>query len=139
MKLEDRLKKHSNLNPDTGCIEWISCKNNGGYGALSIKGKWAMAHRVSYEINRGSIPDGFDIDHLCRNRSCINPFHLEAVPRRENLMRGIRTNQNAAKKFCINGHELSGENLYIKPNGARRCKECARIRDRKYYWQGKSV
>ena len=81
------------------------------------------AHRVAYEIIKGKIPDGLDLDHLCRNKVCVNPDHLEAVTRRENLMRGNTIIAKEVKQtHCKRGHPLSGNNLYFY--GFRRCKKC---------------
>ena len=69
------------------CWNWIAGRSN-GYGMIQINKKHKYAHRVSYEIFKGDIPEGLELDHLCRNRKCVNPDHLEAVSSRENTMRG---------------------------------------------------
>lgn len=104
----------------------------GPYGAIQVGGKGSRmesAHRLAYEFLVGPIPDGLTIDHLCRNRSCVNPAHLEPVTSRENTLRGISPwALNARKTHCRHGHPLSGENLYLHPQrGTRLCKACARI------------
>lgn len=83
------------IDPDTGCWVWQRSLNNGGYGVLFHTGKNRKAHRVYYEQHHGPIPDGAEIDHLCRNRACVNPAHLEAVGRHENIRRGAATKLNA--------------------------------------------
>lgn len=121
---------------DSGCIEWIACTNGVGYGVLSINrtGGKILAHRWSYQHHNGPIPDGLSIDHLCRNRGCVNPDHLEAVTHRENVLRGMApTATNAAKTHCVNGHPFAGENLRISPGGKRECRKCHRDRARKSY------
>ena len=112
-----------------GCWLWTGAKRNkGGYGAFSPSGRRGdllFAHRVSFDIFRGVIPDGFVIDHLCRVRRCVNPWHLEPVTDRENSLRGISpAAMNAAKISCQNGHHLSGDNLYISKTGQRGCRIC---------------
>lgn len=89
------------------------------------------AHRVAYEEWIGPIPDGYQIDHLCRNRGCINPFHLEAVTGYENRMRGERRNQHASKTHCPRGHPYSEENTYLHKTSSRtnrKCRTCERLR-----------
>lgn len=87
------------------------------------------AHRVIYEWAFGPIPDGMDIDHLCRNRACCNPWHLEVVTRSENLLRGFDARPDAL--YCTHGHRLDGDNLILHrhPNGRtyRRCRACQHI------------
>lgn len=73
---------------DAGCWQWNGADNGHGYGCIDLGGRITYTHRLAYEAFFGPIPEGYDIDHLCRNRRCCNPFHLEAVTRRENLMRG---------------------------------------------------
>ncbi len=110
---------------ENGCWVWIGQVGNWGYGKFFAKGKHETAHRMSYKLFRGKIPNGKQIDHLCRNKLCVNPSHLEAVSIRENVLRGIGlAAQNAQKTHCNNGHELSGSNLYICPRGKRECRRC---------------
>jgi hypothetical protein len=118
---------------DSGCIEWIAAPANTGYGELSANSETprVLAHRWSYEHHFGPIPEGLQIDHLCRNRLCINPDHLEAVTQRVNILRGEgATARNAAKTHCPRGHALSGDNVYTHPTrGHRECLECQRRRN----------
>jgi hypothetical protein len=97
-----------------------------GYGHFTVGRRTHMAHRLAYELFHEPIPAGMQLDHLCRVRSCVNPAHLEPVTARENNRRaplGIST-INAAKTHCPQGHPLSGDNLYMKPQGWRVCRTC---------------
>lgn len=112
----------------TGCIEWTAAKNGNGYGRFKpVCGQpgMALAHRWAYEHYVGPIAPGLVIDHLCRNTSCVNPAHLEPVTQLENTRRGLGT---GSRTKCPKGHPYSGRNLYVSPDGARRCRECNRAR-----------
>ena len=119
----------------TDCWNWLGYKLKTGYGQFKLNYKSLLAHRVSYILHNGIIEGELYIDHLCRNRSCVNPEHMELVSHKENTMRGYNpASLNAKKTHCKRGHELNGNNLYIRPkNNQRRCTECRRIADRKYY------
>lgn len=67
-----------------GCWEWVGSKNGGNYGKLGVSGTTIYAHRISYELHKGPIPDGMHVDHICRNRSCVNPDHLRTVTNKQN-------------------------------------------------------
>src|SRR3990167_3848484 len=111
----------------TACINWDGAKTHAGYGQRKIGGKVKYVHRLAYEASCGAIPDGLQIDHLCRNPLCINPQHLDAVTCRENIIRGIgRSALNARKTRCKNGHPFIPSNIYSRPRGGRTCKICAR-------------
>lgn len=114
---------------DSGCLVWLAGKSADGYGRFRPAGRQSsttFAHRWSYEHHVGPIPDGLHIDHLCRNPSCVNPDHLEAVTCRENSLRGAGfVATNSAKTHCPVGHPYSGENLYTY-RGARACRTCRR-------------
>lgn len=99
-----------------------------GYGLFRLGKTHVIAHRFSYELINGPIEDGLEIDHLCKNRSCVRPDHLEAVTHLENMRRAY-----ADKTHCIHGHLLSEENVWRQKTGARICKECSRKRVREHY------
>jgi hypothetical protein len=107
----------------TPCEPWTGSVDSEGYGRT----RGRRAHRVVYEREVGQIPEGFTIDHLCRNRRCVNPAHMEPVPNGVNVLRGYGPPaQNARKTHCAHGHPLTGANLYIHPRGARVCRTCRR-------------
>ena len=108
------------------CWLWMGFLNNWGYG-LFFDDVQIHSHRWAYIQAKGPIPTGLQIDHLCRVRHCVKPDHLEAVTLYVNILRGEgRSAQNARKTKCIRGHPLSGENLYVRPDGKRQCRECKR-------------
>lgn len=116
------------------CWIWEAGKFR-GYGCFysSIAKKQQRAHRVAYEMFVGPIPEGLHLDHLCRNRGCVNPAHLEPVTNRENVLRGVGpTAVNAKKTHCPRGHALEGDNIYWRPTG-RRCKQCVREHNRENF------
>ena len=109
------------------CWLWTGAKYKAGYGHFSMaKGKDEGAHRIAYALMRGPIPDGLTLDHLCRNKSCVNPDHLEPCTRGENTMRADTvTARNKLKTHCPHGHPYSGENLLFARSGrSRLCRAC---------------
>ena len=120
-----------------GCWVWNGTINRGGYGVLTVGGRCGAkkyAHRVAYELFVGPIPKGKELDHLCRNRWCVNPSHLEPVTRRVNIIRGIGPQilgaLNGTKTHCCRGHPFDAENTRYRPSGGRTCRECERGRRR---------
>ncbi len=121
--------------PDNnGCRQWLGFINENGYGTITFKGHTEKAHRVAFELSGHKLLDGYDLDHLCRNRGCVNPDHLEVVDRRTNLLRGVgSTARYAQRTYCDNGHEFNEENTYLHPNGARYCRICKSEYRKRYY------
>lgn len=131
--IQQRLAMHSIPVPESGCHLWTGFCDEKGYGRMVIRYRKFGAHRIAYELAKGKIPDGKQIDHLCRVRCCINPDHLEAVTLQENILRGEGIAvQRAKQTHCIHGHELSGDNLLPNKKN-RQCKTCAQAYRRMVY------
>lgn len=106
------------------CWLWLGTKIKAGYGLYKLELKYQLAHRVVFALLRGPIPDGFHLDHLCRNHSCVRPSHLDPVTCAENLYRGAGVAAtNRVKSHCKNGHPLAGQHIYLYGN-RRRCRLC---------------
>lgn len=117
------------------CWEWIGARHNAGYGQYGRPPK--LAHRWSYETFVGPIAATLTIDHLCRNRLCVNPAHLEPVPLATNVLRGESPPaKNARKTHCPKGHPYDETNTHVTSQGWRICKACNRERARKRHSQG---
>jgi hypothetical protein len=112
------------------CVEWDGTLSE-GYGRRWLpkeRGKYRYAHREAWEEVHGPIPPGLQIDHLCRNRACVNVEHLELVTQRENLLRGQGASaKNARKTHCPQGHPYDEENTFVTTRGTRKCRTCRRI------------
>lgn len=114
--------------PNSGCWLWLGSISGEGYGSLAVNAGQKQAHRWSYEHFVGPIPDGLQIDHLCRVRCCVNPSHLEAVTQRENGLRGFGAAAlNARKTKCANGHDFTPENTIWRKGGGRACRTCQNL------------
>lgn len=118
----------------TDCWEWQGMKNTKNYGQFWINGRRPMAHRLSYELHKGKIPEGLQVDHLCRNPPCVNPDHLETVTHLENMKRGDIFQNHPFSKIthCPQGHEYSQENTRIY-RGRRYCRTCNIIKSREFH------
>jgi len=153
----ERLMSKVVINPTTGCWEFTGSIEWTGYGKISVNQKYVKAHRLSYELHIGPIPPGMDLDHICHtiencpggvtcpHRRCVNPAHLKPATRRENARRGHLPGPiakiaalNRAKTHCPHGHPYDAYNTYVyrqrtgRGDLGRQCKECNRIRARKY-------
>lgn len=131
----ENLRFWSKVDASGPCWEWTAAiGKTGGYGKYSLplndgsgKARYVYAHRYEYELLVGPVDRSLDLDHLCRNRKCVNPDHLDPATRKENLRRGVGT---AGRTHCPMGHEYTAENTYNLASGYRKCKTCGRERDR---------
>lgn len=105
---------------EAGCWQWTSPLDHQGYPHLYYEGRTQRAHRVGYQLLVGPIPEGLTLDHLCRNRGCVNPEHLEPVTLKVNHERGARAQQT----HCKRGHEFTPENTYVSAKNCRTCRRC---------------
>ena len=108
------------------CWIWRGTVRPNGYGRVKHQGVLYLAHRLVYESLIGPIPDGLQLDHLCRVRHCVRPTHLEPVTASENLRRSpiAPAGINARKTHCVHGHEFTEENTYVDREGYRNCRTC---------------
>lgn len=145
VQVNEGKRQHGKSNPigyviqENGCWDWVGAVSTNGYGSWRTSGRSQPAHRAMYERHKGPIPDGLQIDHLCRNRKCVNPDHMEPVTLIENVLRGVGfSGRNRRKTHCRRGHEYTPENTHatVTKRGwnLRACRACWRD-DRRGKWQ----
>jgi len=131
LALLERIQRNLVPEPNSGCWIWTACVNRDGYGKISVSGRDRVAHRVAYELLVGPIPDGMQLDHLCRTLACVNPEHLEPVTPGENQRRGYAA--RGPVSHCKNGHEFTPDNTYSRQRNeglVRECRQCHSERER---------
>lgn len=120
------------------CWLWTAATHDEGYGRFWDGARLVPAHRWAYLSLVGPIPEGLHLDHLCRTRACVNPAHLEPVTPRENTLRAPVTRARAGQVACVHGHAFTPGNTITKPNGTRKCRECAKARSARLRLAGAS-
>ena len=128
---EARFWSRVNKSGPLGCWEWTAGRTTAGYGAFRVNNRAVVSHRYAYELLVGPIPETLQLDHLCRNRACVNPSHIEPVTQVVNLARGISgPATNARKTHCSRGHEFTVENTYSPPANPthRGCRKCRSLK-----------
>lgn len=130
-----RLLQRRKIDEESGCWIYLGYADPAGYARVGYQGKSKRVHQVSFWHFKGEVPEGYEIDHLCRNKRCFNPEHLEAVTKRTNMLRGIvwevSGKYNQAKTHCVRGHPYAGDNLVeriqmgvLGPRVSRHCRKC---------------
>lgn len=122
------IDRHTMPIPESGCLIWLGALGPGGYGSISFKSRKTsqVAHKFVYEFVKGPVPEGLELDHKCRVRSCVNPDHLEPVTRKENMRRGLK---GILRTHCIHGHSYGEPGNLVSSRlkvGIRQCRACQR-------------
>lgn len=136
--IDDRLAERlwAKVERSDGCWRWKGSHTHNGYAQIHVKldrGKWSatVAHRLTYVLEVGPIGDGLVLDHLCRNRGCVNPYHLEPTTDLVNILRGTGFAARHAKKtHCPAGHAYDAANTHVDKRNMRHCRACDASRKR---------
>ncbi len=122
----DAVRFWSRIKKTEDCWLWLGSKNRDGYGLFSLNGEKIRVHRITWTLKNGEIPEGLVSDHLCKNRACVNPDHIEMVTNGENVLRGESLSaKNKRKVKCQHGHDFDFIRTF---DGARVCRTCERAR-----------
>lgn len=133
LSTHQRERLFSLIDASGDCWEWTGRTNHVNRGVFYANGKTHQAHRIVWETLVGPVPDGLELDHLCRHTVCVNPDHLEPVTHRENMLRGFNPSaDNAKKTHCKRGHPFDEKNTYVRPNGHRTCRRCLGMLQRRW-------
>lgn len=138
MNVWERIDKK--VQQDGDCWRWTAARDTTGYGRIVYERKLWPAHRLVYTLLVGEVPRGLVLDHLCRNRWCVNPYHLDPVTDAVNFSRAPDPNRRKKEQsHCKNGHPFEGRNLIMRRNGCRDCRACGLEQARRYQAKKKAV
>jgi len=135
---EDLKRFYSKIkfNEETWCWDWVGTTLQRGYGHFKLKRKIWRSHRLSYLIHKGDLIEGLTLNHLCRNRKCCNPDHLEQITSKENILCGESFSAvNKRKTHCKRGHEFTEENTINLSRNRRECRKCRKLHDHNKYYK----